>query len=127
MKKRIVTISRQNGSGGRYIGEQLGKALNIPCYDEKLMDMVAKESGFALDFVEEKVRGSPEACCSILQAALPMPIMCLPAAARPCRMRSTLYRIGSSRIWRRRNPVSSWEDVQIMFFGTDRTVCMCLL
>ncbi len=54
MKKRIVTISRQNGSGGRYIGEQLGKALNIPCYDEKLMDMVAKESGFALDFVEEK-------------------------------------------------------------------------
>ena len=54
MKKRIITISRQNGSGGRYIGEQLAKALNIPCYDEKLMDMVAKESGFALDFVEEK-------------------------------------------------------------------------
>ena len=54
MKKRIVTISRQNGSGGRYIGEKLAKALNIPCYDEKLMDMVAKESGFALDFVEEK-------------------------------------------------------------------------
>lgn len=54
MKKKIITISRQNGSGGRYIGEQLGKALNIPCYDEKLMDMVAKESGFALDFVEEK-------------------------------------------------------------------------
>lgn len=54
MKKRIITISRQNGSGGRYIGEKLAKALNIPCYDEKLMDMVAKESGFALDFVEEK-------------------------------------------------------------------------
>ena len=54
MKKRIITISRQNGSGGRYIGEKLAKALNIPCYDEKLMDMVAKESGFALDFVEDK-------------------------------------------------------------------------
>ncbi len=54
MKKRVITISRQNGSGGRYIGEKLGEALKIPCYDEKLMDMVAKESGFALDFVEEK-------------------------------------------------------------------------
>ena len=54
MKKRIVTISRQNGSGGRYIGEKLAKELGVPCYDEKLMDMVAKESGFALDFVEEK-------------------------------------------------------------------------
>lgn len=54
MKKRIITIGREYGSGGRYIGEQLAKALNIPCYDEKLMDMVAKESGFALDYVEEK-------------------------------------------------------------------------
>lgn len=54
MAKRIVTISRQCGSGGRYIGEKLAKELGIPCYDEKLMDMVAKESGFALDFVEEK-------------------------------------------------------------------------
>lgn len=54
MNKRIVTISRQCGSGGRYIGEHLSKVLGIPCYDEKLMDMVAKESGFALDFVEEK-------------------------------------------------------------------------
>lgn len=54
MKKRIITISRQCGSGGRYIGEKLAKELDIPCYDEKLMDMVAKESGFALDFVEEK-------------------------------------------------------------------------
>ena len=54
MRKRIITISRQCGSGGRYIGQRLAKELGIPCYDEKLIDMVAKESGFALDFVEEK-------------------------------------------------------------------------
>ena len=54
MKKKIVTISRQYGSGGRYIGENLAKALGIPCYDEKLIDMVAKESGFAESFVAEK-------------------------------------------------------------------------
>ena len=39
MKKRVITISRENGSGGRYIGEKLAKALGVPCYDEKLMDM----------------------------------------------------------------------------------------
>ena len=54
MKKKIVTISRQYGSGGRYIGENLAKAMGVPCYDEKLIDMVAKESGFAQSFVVEK-------------------------------------------------------------------------
>lgn len=54
MKKRVITISRQCGSGGRYIGERLAEELGISCYDEKLMDMVAKESGFAPDFIEEK-------------------------------------------------------------------------
>ena len=54
MKKKIVTISRQYGSGGRYIGENLAKAMGVPCYDEKLIDMVAKESGFAQSLVAEK-------------------------------------------------------------------------
>ena len=54
MKKKIVTISRQYGSGGRYIGENLAKAMGVPCYDEKLIDMVAKESGFAQSFVAQK-------------------------------------------------------------------------
>ena len=54
MKKKIVTISRQYRSGGRYIGENLAKAMGVPCYDEKLIDMVAKESGFAQSFVAEK-------------------------------------------------------------------------
>ena len=54
MKKNIVTISRQYGSGGRYIGENLAKAMGVPCYDEKLIDMVAKESGFAQSLVAEK-------------------------------------------------------------------------
>ena len=35
MKKKIVTISRQYGSGGRYIGENLAKAMGVPCYDEE--------------------------------------------------------------------------------------------
>ena len=37
---KTITISRQYGSGGRYIGKKLSEKLGIPCYDEKLIDMV---------------------------------------------------------------------------------------
>ena len=44
---KIITISRQYGSGGREIGEKLAKKLNIPYYDKELILRAAKESGFA--------------------------------------------------------------------------------
>lgn len=33
MENLIITINRENGSGGRYIGELLAKKLNIKCYN----------------------------------------------------------------------------------------------
>ena len=53
MKKRVITISRQHGSGGRAIGHLIEDKLGIKCYDQQLIDMIAKESGFAADFIEE--------------------------------------------------------------------------
>lgn len=44
---KIVTISRQYGSGGREIGEKLAKAFRIPFYDNELITRAARESGFA--------------------------------------------------------------------------------
>jgi len=44
---RIITISRQYGSGGREIGNILAKKLEIPFYDNELIARAAKESGFA--------------------------------------------------------------------------------
>ena len=44
---KIITISRQYGSGGREIGEKLAKILGIPFYDNELITRAAKESGFA--------------------------------------------------------------------------------
>ena len=32
MKKRIITISREFGSGGRFIGEEAAKKLGIDCF-----------------------------------------------------------------------------------------------
>lgn len=37
MKNIVITIGREYGSGGRYIGEQVAKKLNIPFYDQKLI------------------------------------------------------------------------------------------
>ena len=59
MEKRIITISREFGSGGRTIGHQVAEALGIPFYDKELVDNIALESGFAPKFVEENGEHSP--------------------------------------------------------------------
>lgn len=51
--KRVITISREFGSGGRTIGRMVAEKLGVKFYDRELIQMVAKKSGFALDFVEE--------------------------------------------------------------------------
>ncbi|MEG2429051.1 MAG: cytidylate kinase-like family protein [Oscillospiraceae bacterium] len=50
--KTIITISRQYGSGGRFIGEQLANALGIPFYDHELIKKAAKASGYAEETFE---------------------------------------------------------------------------
>lgn len=34
---KIITISREFGSGGRTIGKEVAKKLKIPCYDKELL------------------------------------------------------------------------------------------
>lgn len=48
---RIITISREFGSGGRELGKRLADALEIPCYDHEIIDMVAEHHGFDKDYV----------------------------------------------------------------------------
>lgn len=54
MSNKIITISRQFGSGGRTIGKELAEKLGIPCYDHELIDKVAQESGFVKEYIAEK-------------------------------------------------------------------------
>ena len=51
MKNLIITISRQYGSGGRQIGRRIADELGIPFYDKEVIDLAAKESGLAVDFI----------------------------------------------------------------------------
>lgn len=49
---RIITISREFGSGGKYIGEQVAEKLGIPFFDKAIIEKIAKETGLVENFVE---------------------------------------------------------------------------
>ena len=59
METKIITISREFGSGGRTIGRAVAEKLQIPFYDKELVEQIALGSGFAPTFVEEQVEHSP--------------------------------------------------------------------
>ena len=59
MEKKIITISREFGSGGRTVGRLIADQLGIPFYDKELVDQVALESGFAPQFIEEHGEHAP--------------------------------------------------------------------
>ncbi|MGM9651336.1 MAG: AAA family ATPase [Faecousia sp.] len=59
MKNRIITISREFGSGGRTIGKKTAEALGIPCYDSELIQKLAAQSGFAEDYVKDAGEYAP--------------------------------------------------------------------
>lgn len=49
---RIITISREFGSGGRELGKLLAEILNFDYYDSEIVSAVAKSSGLDADYVE---------------------------------------------------------------------------
>ena len=51
---RVITISREFGSGGRTIGKQVAERLGIPCYDQELIDQIAEESGLTKEYIKER-------------------------------------------------------------------------
>lgn len=59
MKNRIITISREFGSGGRTIGKEVAKKLGISCYDEELIKKISEKSGFAKDYIKEQGEYTP--------------------------------------------------------------------
>ena len=60
MAKRIITISREFGSGGRFIGEEVAKKLGIAYYDKNIINQIAEESGLSPDYIQESAELSPK-------------------------------------------------------------------
>lgn len=59
MEKKIITISREFGSGGRFIGEEIAKKLGYEFYDKTIIGKIAEETGFSEKFIEEKAEYAP--------------------------------------------------------------------
>ncbi len=51
--KKVITIAREFGSGGRYIGKLVAEKLGYRFYDKELILLMAKESGLSDKFIEE--------------------------------------------------------------------------
>lgn len=54
MKKRVITISREFGSGGRTVAKALAEKLGYTYYDEALVTKIAEKSGYSEDFIKER-------------------------------------------------------------------------
>ena len=52
MSKKIITIGRTYGSGGRLIGREVASRLGYAFYDKELIELAAKECGFSPDFIQ---------------------------------------------------------------------------
>ena len=60
MEKRIITISREFGSGGRFIGEEVAKKLGIAYYDKNIISQIAEKSGLSQEYIQESAELSPK-------------------------------------------------------------------
>ena len=54
MENRVITISREYGSGGRMVGRKLAEKLGIHCYDADLIQRIVDKSGYPADVVKEE-------------------------------------------------------------------------
>ena len=60
MAKRIITISRDFGSGGRFIGEKVAKKLGITYYDKNIISEIAEKSGLSPEYIQESAELSDQ-------------------------------------------------------------------
>ena len=71
---KVITVSRQFGSGGREFGKILAKALDIPFYDKDLISMAAKDSSMCEEFMTHHEESAPNMVSGIFYSAYFMPM-----------------------------------------------------
>ena len=59
-ERTVITIGREFGSGGRFIGEEVAKKLGIAYYDKNIINQIAEESGLSPDYIQESAELSPK-------------------------------------------------------------------
>ena len=72
--QRVITISREFGSGGREFGIKLAQRLGIPCYDKEIITEAAKNSGLAESFVASIEESVPKLFSATLYSYYQLPM-----------------------------------------------------
>lgn len=73
MKKKIITIERQYGSGGSFIGKMVADKLGISYYNRKILELAAEKSGLSEECLESAEENVPTSFLySLMLTANPM-------------------------------------------------------
>ena len=75
---KIITISREFGSGGRTIGKEIAEKLGIPCYDKDFIEKIAEETGYAKEYIADEGEYAPNSnslVSSLIFAVVMYPLM----------------------------------------------------
>ena len=56
---KVITISREFGSGGRELGRRLSELLHIAYYDQEILTEIAKRTDLAESYIEQVVEQTP--------------------------------------------------------------------
>lgn len=65
-----ITVSRDPGSGGKAVAHQVAKELKIKCFDDELIDMVAKKTNFNRKLVKALDEKTQSTVKSIVRSLL---------------------------------------------------------
>lgn len=57
--RKIITIGREFGSGGRELGKRIAEALNIAYYDKEILTEIANKTDLAEEYVQEILEKKP--------------------------------------------------------------------
>ena len=68
----IITIAREHGSQGKYIGQLVAKQLNIPYYYKEMTALAAEESGLAQEYVSKINQKSPSIMYDLYVSTTPV-------------------------------------------------------
>lgn len=70
--KKLITISREYGSGGRYIGSMVAQKMSVPFYDKEIIDMAVEQSGLSREVIETSELRAKNSLAYSLASALAM-------------------------------------------------------
>lgn len=68
----IITIAREHGSQGKYIGELVAKALKIPYYYKEMTALAAKECGLHEEYISKLNQNSPNIMYDLYVSTTPV-------------------------------------------------------